>query len=136
MKVYDGAGLIADKSDATIVPVRIDGLEYSYFTRLTGDQIRRRLFPKITVTVLEPVKLKIDPALRGKHRRQAAGAALYEIMSNMVYRTTSTDRTLQEALIEAAHDSRHQPDRGGRSGDRRAHLQAAAARHFRSSAAS
>ena len=66
MKVYDGAGLIADKSDATIVPVRIDGLEYSYFTRLTGDQIRRRLFPKVKVTVLEPVKLQIDPALRGK----------------------------------------------------------------------
>ena len=102
MKVYDGAGLIADKSDATIIPVRIDGLEYSYFTRLTKDQIRRRLLPKIKVTVLEPVKLQIDPALRGKYRRQAAGAALYEIMSNLVYRTTSTGRTLHEALVEAA----------------------------------
>ena len=85
MKVYDGAALIADKSDATIVPVRIDGLEHSYFTRLTGAQMRRRLFPKVKVTVLEPVKLQIDPALRGKYRRQAAGAALYEIMSNMIY---------------------------------------------------
>src|SRR5207344_2327142 len=64
----------------------------------------RRWFPKVTVTVLEPVKLTIDPALRGKHRRQAAGAALYEIMSNLVFRTTSTDRTVVEALIEAAED--------------------------------
>ena len=103
MKVYDGAGLIADKSDATIVPVRIDGLEYSYFTRLKGDQIRRRLFPKVKVTVLEPVKLQIDPALRGRHRRQAAGAALYQIMSDLVYRTTSTDRTIHAALVEAAY---------------------------------
>ncbi|MCZ7642868.1 MAG: acyl-[ACP]--phospholipid O-acyltransferase [Pseudorhodoplanes sp.] len=102
MKVYDGAALIADKSDATIVPVRIDGLEQSPFTRLKKDQVPRRLFPKVRITVLEPVKLSVDPELRGKFRRQAAGAALYEIMSDLVYRTTSTDRTAVEALIEAA----------------------------------
>ncbi len=103
MKVYDGAGLIADKSDATVVPVRIDGLEQTPFSRLSRGQVRRRWFPKVKVTVLEPVKLAVDPALRGKYRRQAAGAALYEIMSNLVFRTTSTDRTVVEALIEAAH---------------------------------
>ena len=102
MKVYDGAGLIADKSNANVVPVRIEGLEMTPFSRLSRGQVRRRWFPKVKVTVLDPVKLTIDPALRGKHRRQAAGAALYEIMSNLVFRTTSTDRTVVEALIEAA----------------------------------
>jgi acyl-[acyl-carrier-protein]-phospholipid O-acyltransferase/long-chain-fatty-acid--[acyl-carrier-protein] ligase len=102
MKVYDGAGLIADKTDAFVVPVRLDGLEYTPFTRLSKAQVRRRWFPKVVVTVLEPVKLTIDPNLKGKHRRQAAGAALYEIMSNLVYRTTSIERTVVEALIEAA----------------------------------
>ena len=102
MKIYDGAGLIADKTDAFVVPVRIDGFEYTPFTRLSRAQVRRRWFPKVTVTVLEPVKLTVDPALRGKYRRQAAGAALYEIMSNLVYRTTSIDRTVFEALIDAA----------------------------------
>ncbi|MGL1133817.1 hypothetical protein ACSTLP_24340, partial [Vibrio parahaemolyticus] len=48
------------------------------------------------------VKLSVDPALKGKHRRIAAGAALYEIMSNLIYRTTSIERTVPEALIEAA----------------------------------
>jgi acyl-[acyl-carrier-protein]-phospholipid O-acyltransferase/long-chain-fatty-acid--[acyl-carrier-protein] ligase len=103
MKIYDGAGLIADKTDAFVVPVRIDGFEYTPFTRLSRAQVRRRWFPKVTVTVLEPVKLTVDPALRGKYRRQAAGAALYEIMSNLVYRTTSIDRTVVEALIDAAN---------------------------------
>jgi acyl-[acyl-carrier-protein]-phospholipid O-acyltransferase / long-chain-fatty-acid--[acyl-carrier-protein] ligase len=103
MKVYDGAGLIADKSNALVVPVRIEGLEATPFSRLSRGQVKRRWFPKVTVTVLDPVKLTIDTALRGKHRRQAAGAALYEIMSNLVFRTTSTDRTLVEALIEAAN---------------------------------
>ena len=102
MKIYDGAGLIADKTDAFVVPVRLEGLERTPFSRLDRAQVRRRWFPKVTVTVLEPVKLTVDPALRGKYRRQAAGAALYEIMSNLVYRTTSIERTVPEALIEAA----------------------------------
>jgi acyl-[acyl-carrier-protein]-phospholipid O-acyltransferase/long-chain-fatty-acid--[acyl-carrier-protein] ligase len=102
MKVYDGAGLIADKTDVMVVPVRIDGLEATPFTRLSREQVRRRWFPKVTVTVLEPVKLTVPPELKGKARRQAAGAALYEIMSDLVFRTTSTDRTLLEAVVEAA----------------------------------
>src|SRR5580698_5630595 len=102
MKVYDGVGLIADKSDAMVVPVRIEGPEATIFSRLKRSQVRRRWFPKITVTVLEPVKLKVDPELRGRKRRQAAGAALYTIMSDLIFRTTSTDRTVVEALVDAA----------------------------------
>src|SRR5436309_6184562 len=102
MKVYDGAAMIADKANAEIVPVRIEGLEQTPFSRLSKGQVRRRWFPKVTVTVLEPVRLTVDPALKGRWRRQAAGMALYEIMSDLVFRTTSTDRTLVEAVIEAA----------------------------------
>ena len=102
MKIYDGAAMIADKSDAMIVPVRIDGPEATIFSRLKRSQVRRRLFPKITVTILEPVKLEIDPELKGRKRRLAAGAALYGIMSDLIYRTTTTDRTVVEAVIEAA----------------------------------
>jgi acyl-[acyl-carrier-protein]-phospholipid O-acyltransferase/long-chain-fatty-acid--[acyl-carrier-protein] ligase len=104
MKVYDGAALIADKTDAEVVPVRIEGLEQTPFSRLSSSQVRRRWFPKVTVTVLEPVKLAVDPALKGRARRQAAGAALYGIMSDLVFRTTSTDRTVFQALLQAAED--------------------------------
>ena len=102
MKVYDGAAMIADKADAEILPVRIEGLEQTPFSRLSRGQVRRKWFPKVKVTVLEPVRLSVDPALKGRRRRQAAGAALYGIMSDLVYRTTSTDRTLIEAVIAAA----------------------------------
>jgi acyl-[acyl-carrier-protein]-phospholipid O-acyltransferase / long-chain-fatty-acid--[acyl-carrier-protein] ligase len=108
MKVYDGAALIADKSEAMVVPVRIEGPETTIFSRLTNSQVRRRWLPKITVTILEPMQLKIDPELKGRKRRQAAGAALYTIMSDLIFRTTATDRTVVEALIDAAkiHGSR------------------------------
>jgi acyl-[acyl-carrier-protein]-phospholipid O-acyltransferase / long-chain-fatty-acid--[acyl-carrier-protein] ligase len=105
MKVYDGAAMIADKSDAMLLPVRIKGLEKTYFTRLARSQVRRRLVPKVTVTILEPVRLQVDPALRGRKRRMAAGAMLYTVMSDLIYRTTSTSRTIVEAVIEAAADS-------------------------------
>jgi acyl-[acyl-carrier-protein]-phospholipid O-acyltransferase/long-chain-fatty-acid--[acyl-carrier-protein] ligase len=105
MKVYDGAAMIADKSEAMLVPVRIKGLEKSYFTYLAQGQVRRRLLPKVTVTILEPVRLTVDPELRGKKRRMAAGALLYTVMSDLIYRTTSTDRTIVEAVIEAAAEN-------------------------------
>jgi acyl-[acyl-carrier-protein]-phospholipid O-acyltransferase/long-chain-fatty-acid--[acyl-carrier-protein] ligase len=102
MKVYDGAAMIADKANAEIVPVRIEGLEQTPFSRLSKGQVRRRWFPKVTVTILEPVRLTVDPEFKGRKRRLAAGAALYGIMSDLVFRTTSTDRTVMEAVIQAA----------------------------------
>jgi acyl-[acyl-carrier-protein]-phospholipid O-acyltransferase/long-chain-fatty-acid--[acyl-carrier-protein] ligase len=102
MKIYDGAAMIADKSDAMVVPVRIDGPERTIFSRLKSTQVHRRLFPKIKVTILEPVKLNVDPELKGRKRRQAAGAALYDIMSDLMFRTAPTGRTVVEAVIEAA----------------------------------
>jgi acyl-[acyl-carrier-protein]-phospholipid O-acyltransferase/long-chain-fatty-acid--[acyl-carrier-protein] ligase len=101
MKVYDGAAMIADKSDAMIVPVRLEGLDRTPFTRLSHLNIRRKLFPKVIVTFLPPRKFSIDQTLFGRKRRQAAGAALYDIMSDLMFSTTSTQRTLTSAL----HDS-------------------------------
>ncbi len=54
MKVYDGAAMVADKTGAMIVPIRIDGLEKTPFSYLNPSQIRKRLFPKVKVTIMEP----------------------------------------------------------------------------------
>jgi acyl-[acyl-carrier-protein]-phospholipid O-acyltransferase/long-chain-fatty-acid--[acyl-carrier-protein] ligase len=102
MKVYDGVGMIAEKSGAKVVPVRIEGLEATIFSRLTREQVRRRWFPKVRVTVLEPVSLTVAEELKGKPRRQAAGAALYQIMSDLIFKTTDIDRSVFAAVAEAA----------------------------------
>ena len=104
MKVYDGAGLIAEKSGAPILPVRIDGLHVTPFTRLSSGQVRRRWFPKVVVTILPPVKLNVPKGLTGKKGRIAAGAALYNVMSDLIFQTTPTDRTLIDAVIASARE--------------------------------
>ena len=68
MKVYDGAALIAEKSGAMVVPVRIEGLEATIFSRLGRAQVRRRWFPKVTVTVLGA------GAARRRRRAEGQGA--------------------------------------------------------------
>ena len=96
-----GAAMIADKADAQIVPARIDGLEQSYFSRLGAGQIRKRLFPKVRITFLPPRRLALDAELKGRKRRQAAGAALQDVMADLLFKTTRTDKTLVQALNAA-----------------------------------
>ena len=105
MKIYDGAALIADRSEALITPVRLVGPERTYFSRLGAAQVGRRLFPKMTVTFLPPQRLKVPPGLHGRARRRAAGAALYDMMSDLIFRTSDIRRTLH-AAFEAAAKSR------------------------------
>ena len=85
MKIYDGPALVADKARATVLPVRIDGIEFTAFSRL-GGRLRRRWFPKVTLTILPPRQLAIPADARGRTRRQAAGRALYDVMSEMMAR--------------------------------------------------
>ncbi|MER0238413.1 acyl-[ACP]--phospholipid O-acyltransferase [Fulvimarina sp. MAC8] len=102
MKVYDGAGMVADKTGSKIVPIRIDGLERSPFSRLTHALVKKQLFPKVKVTILPPRDLTIDPEFKGRRRRKAAGAALHAIMTESVFEARPTDRTVLEAVIEQA----------------------------------
>ena len=100
MKVYEGPGMIADKADAPIVPVRIDGAQYTPFSRLRG-KLRLRWFPKITVTVMEPKRFTLDAGASGRQRRQIAGRKLQDEMARLIFETCDVDRTLFDALLEA-----------------------------------
>jgi acyl-[acyl-carrier-protein]-phospholipid O-acyltransferase/long-chain-fatty-acid--[acyl-carrier-protein] ligase len=102
MKVYDGAAMVADKTGSMVVPIRIDGLERSFFSRLTAIHVKRTLFPKVKVTILEPLRLSVKPELMGRQRRAAAGTALYQIMSDLVFRTNGLDTTIPEKIVATA----------------------------------
>ena len=100
MKIYEGPGLVADKADAPIVPIRIDGAQYSPFSRLKG-KVRIRLFPKITITVLAPRKFDVPAEIVGRARRQIASVKLYDVMTDLIFETSDTDKTLFNALVDA-----------------------------------
>ncbi len=100
MKVYEGPGLVADRADAQLVPIRIDGAQYTPFSRLRG-KVRLRWFPKITLTILPPRRIDVDAALKGRARRRAIGRRLYDVMTGLVFETCERRQTLFEALCDA-----------------------------------
>jgi len=102
MKVYDGPGMIADKADAMILPVRLDGVQHTSLARLKG-KVALRKFPKITITILEPRKFKIDDEIKGRARRAVAGRQLYDLMEEMMFITGDREQTLYQALLRARY---------------------------------
>ncbi|MBS1196885.1 MAG: AMP-dependent synthetase and ligase:Phospholipid/glycerol acyltransferase [Proteobacteria bacterium] len=100
MKVYEGPAFVAYKTGATLVPVRLDGATRTYFSRLSGKH-PRRLFPRISISILPPTKLQVPPAASSKLRRRKAGEAMRRLMQEMLF-STRPQQTLYEALCDAA----------------------------------
>lgn len=108
MKIYDGTGMVADKSGASILPVRIHGAEYTHFSKLRNI-VRLRWFPKITIQILPHTIIKADKELRGKSRRKYCGHILTDLMSEMIFSTSHYNQTIFSALLEARtiHGGKH-----------------------------
>ncbi len=102
MKVYEGPALIAEKADAPIIPIRLDGFQYSFFSR-AKNILQWKFFPKLSMTVCEPVHLKIDGDLASRERREALGTALYDLMTNMIYETNRRGPTLLHSIREVSN---------------------------------
>lgn len=100
MKVYQGPGLVADRSGAALLPLRIDGAQYTPFSHLRGG-VRLRWFPQITLTVLPPRRLMLSDDLKGRARRNEAGKMLADLMTEMMFATSNYRSTIFQSLIDA-----------------------------------
>jgi acyl-[acyl-carrier-protein]-phospholipid O-acyltransferase/long-chain-fatty-acid--[acyl-carrier-protein] ligase len=100
MKIFDGPGMVADKADAPIIPVRIDGAQFTPFSHLRG-KVRLRTFPQISLTILPPRRFVIEGTMTARARRAIAGRRLYDEMSTMIFATSDIERTLFQALLDA-----------------------------------
>jgi acyl-[acyl-carrier-protein]-phospholipid O-acyltransferase/long-chain-fatty-acid--[acyl-carrier-protein] ligase len=102
MKIYEGPGIVAINAHAPVVPVRIDGAQYTVFSYLRG-KVRRHLFPQIDIAIQSPVTLNPAEGLTSRQRRKAIGAQLYDLMAETAFAASPIDKTLYEALLEARH---------------------------------
>jgi len=98
MKVYEGPAFVAAKTGATLLPVRLDGLSRSYFSKMA--HWPRKLFPRITLTILPPTALPMPEAPNAKVRRHKSGEALRRLMQEMAL-AQPQQRTLYSALCDA-----------------------------------
>ena len=100
MKIYEGPSAIAQMAGARVLPIRIDGAQYTAFSKMRG-KLRLRWFPKITMTILPPVKFDAPEGMRGNALREYQADKLYDVMTDMVFRTSNIDHTLFEGLLDA-----------------------------------
>jgi acyl-[acyl-carrier-protein]-phospholipid O-acyltransferase/long-chain-fatty-acid--[acyl-carrier-protein] ligase len=102
MKIHPGLAMIAERSGADVIPVSIEGSQYSVFSRF-GKKFKDRPASKITVNILPARKLKINENLTSAGRRAAAENELYDIMVYMKYRSSKIDQTIFNAFIDSRH---------------------------------
>lgn len=100
MKIYEGPGMVADKANAVLLPICIQGAQYTPFSRMRG-KMPIKIFPDITLTIFPARKLEVTPELRGRRRRYEIGQQLYELMTNIVFDSSDIKQTLFSTLIDA-----------------------------------
>jgi acyl-[acyl-carrier-protein]-phospholipid O-acyltransferase/long-chain-fatty-acid--[acyl-carrier-protein] ligase len=100
MKVYEGPAVIAERTKAVLLPVRIEGAELTPFSRLAG-KVRRRWFPRISIRILPPRRLVSPEGVTGRVRRAALRRALGDEMVQSLFATARLDTTLFQALLDA-----------------------------------
>ncbi|MBY0407446.1 MAG: AMP-binding protein [Rickettsiales bacterium] len=94
MKIYDGTSLLIEKTGATVLPVRVDGAEFSKFSRM-GGKLRQRWFPSISITFLPPITFEEGV--------EVPAEAVYKLMADAAFHTSPyRARNLLEAVLNAS----------------------------------
>ena len=105
MKIYPGPAMIAERSGATILPICMQGTQYSRFAYF-GRKMRH--LPKkvqFTINIMPPVDFKLKDNLKGKARRLSVEDKMYDLMAEMKYKSNNIDITLFKAFIESTNSA-------------------------------
>ena len=99
MKILETAALIAEQSGVALVPVRIEGSEYTGFSLTAGLERPRKLFPAITLRISDPARLTLSPDLKGSARRSSAVRQIRGMMREMMLATSWMRMPIFDSLL-------------------------------------
>ncbi len=72
-------------------------------TAYLKNKIRTRFFPPISLDILEPRKFVIDESVPRRQYRRMVSQKLYDIMADMIYRTSKIDENIFNSLLDASY---------------------------------
>ena len=104
MKVYEGTGMVADKTEAVVLPVNISGAVYSKFSYLDGTRfayIKQFWFPKITLTIRPAEKMKETEGLSGHQKHRVLTQQISSLLRDGLYYSVVRPQTIFAALLQA-----------------------------------
>ncbi len=105
MKVYDGTAVVAEKTGAIVVPIHIEGAQFSKFSYLDGTRaawVRQRWFPKVTLTILPPTEIEAPAGLNGHQKHRYLQNRLFLLMRDNAFHARYQPRSLFAQLVHAA----------------------------------
>ena len=100
MKIYAGVGVMAQKANASVLPVCISGAQYSKFS-LQKEQHKTRWLPKIRLTIMPARKLEVSQTADKRKRNYAVSLQMYRMMTRMLVESFNANRNLVKALWDA-----------------------------------
>lgn len=100
MKIYDGAQMLLEKTGATLLPVHVEGAQYSTLSKLKY-KFRTHMFPKVSLHIRAPIFPQDGVKI--------TSANIYDIMTEGAYQAQNRQRPILSALLEAReiHGKKH-----------------------------
>ena len=82
MKVYNGIGLIALKTNATLIPIIFTGLKYSKLSRVT-DKFKSHFFPQVSMYIGDSFKLDPSKAKSFRLQKKEISNQILNVLQNL-----------------------------------------------------
>ena len=100
MKVSRGVAMIADHTDANILPINITGTDLTPFSRIQH-QRGLRFFSKVTISIFPARKLNLPQNIEGSRRNALAGRALEKIMEDAAMFARRREKPFWDILLDS-----------------------------------